>query len=171
MNKVNRIVRSAVPLIGVVIGAVSLYKACQNDSKINSIEVRYLENTSRRYSKEFQIIRPEDKSDVVIRRDFIFDASYEEISFDYKFWIIGRHSGHYYFLGKNESLHIDKINKKVSRSGIRLSSPGEWEIMLCLVTNEADELLSKKNSLTNDRKFPSGVEILKTITVKGVYPN
>lgn len=160
-------IKNILPIIAILISSLGLYKTCENGDKIDAIETKYLENSSKVYSGNFKIVRPKDSSRIEVRKEFIFDATYTELPKDYKLWIIGRHSGSYYFLGKHQSLHIDKINKKISRSGIRIESIGEWEIMLCLVTNKADEYLLSKMSLNNEKKLPDGIEILKTITLQG----
>lgn len=160
-------IKNSPPIIAILISSLGLYKTCENGSKIDAIETKYLEYSSKIYSGNFEIVRPKDSTRIEVRRDFIFDATYTELPKDYKLWIIGRHSGNYYFLGKHQSLHIDKINKKISRSGIRIESIGEWEIMLCLVTNKADEYLLSLMSLQNEKKLPEGIEILRTITIQG----
>lgn len=158
-------IKNLIPIVAILISSLGLYKTFENGDKIDDIETKYLENSSKRYSGNFEIIRPKDSAQITLRREFIFDASYTEIPIDYKLWIIGRHNGNYYFLGKHQSLHIDKINKKISRSGIRIDNIGEWELMLCLATNKANRYLSNKMSLANEGRLPEGVEILKTITV------
>lgn len=158
-------IKNILPIIAILISSLGLYKTCENGDKIDAIETKYLENSSKIYSGNFEIVRPKDSTQIITRREFIFDATYTELPKDYKLWIIGRHNGYYYFLGKHQSLHIDKINKKISRSGIRIDNIGEWEIMLCLVTNKADEFLLSLTSLVNEKKLPEGIEILKTITV------
>ncbi|MBU2928222.1 hypothetical protein [Winogradskyella psychrotolerans] len=160
-------IKNILPIIAILISSLGLYKTCENGYKIDAIETKYLENASKTYSGNFEIVRPKDSTRIVVRREFIFDATYTELPEDYKLWIIGRHSGNYYFLGKQQSLHIDKINKKISRSGIRIENLGEWEIMLCLVTNKAHEYLLNLMYLQNEKKLPEGIEILKTITVQG----
>lgn len=166
MLKIIKYILKTIPVIAVIIASISLCKTCKNEKKIEVIEQEFLDSSSKDFSKEIEIIRPYDNGSIKLYTAFTFDATYKNtLPEKYKLWIIGRHNGYYDFLGPQKSLHISKIDKKLSRSGIKIEEEGEWEIMLCLVTNKSEEELKNHNHRINLKELPTGISILKTIKI------
>jgi hypothetical protein len=159
-------IRTIVPIIALIVASMGLFKAFKNDKQIEGIETRYLENSTKSFADQLTFIRPKTQDKIQNYSDIILDVSYQNsIPENYKVWAIGRHDGRYHLLGNNKSMHIDLPNKIISKSGIRLSDSGEWEIILYLTTLNANKELNERFTLFGMLDLPKGMSILKSIKV------
>lgn len=167
---IKKILR-VVPVVALIIGALSLYKTCKNESQIDQLETKYLQRSTQSFANELDFIRPNNGDTLNPYSEYIIDVSFKSsVPENYKVWIVGRNGGSYYLLGNKKSMHIDLPNRILSKSGVRLSDEGEWEIILYLTTLKANKELDEGYHYFGFEELPKGMSILKSIRVFSKYP-
>jgi len=91
----------------------------------------------------------------------------KEIPSDYTLWVVARDQYNYFLM--YPPTQVNNIKKQWSQTNIRLSTPGRWELHLCVANKEATSWLegrAKRGEWSGFSSLPKGMDSVHSVTVE-----
>jgi hypothetical protein len=164
-------------IVALMTALVNLYMTIQQEEEIQSqqemiqAQQKQLDDLARILSLDVSIDRPGDGETLPSVYDAMEGSISSSVPPDHELRVVAR-DRHNYFL-VHPPPQVAHTARTWSQTDVRLNSPGDWQLALCLANEHASAWLderARRNDWSGFPQLPEGMVILRSVNVRCCLP-